>query len=306
MEVVNDKVSDRRHLRQGGRLHGAPLPLLLLLIILSASLMSGCSSDPAQKSFDKAEAAFADGKYTDALEKYSSITANYSNTDWGARSQYRIALIYNRHLKDKKKALEAYEALSLLYPGSVEAGKIKEELAGMYAESGDFKKALEQYQRLMQDKPLEREKYQRLIAAQYINMNDFKQARVELGELLKITSDGSLIPDIYYQIANTYYVEGNLTEAINSFDLIISKFKENVKVVTEAKFAKAECLDDAGRLNEALEIFKGLMGSYPNTEALKTRISWIEKRLREGRAKTQEETPFFKGRKYQTGTKTVR
>ena len=107
-------------------------------------------------------------------------------------------------------------------------------------------------------------------------MNDLRQARVELKELLSSSMPGR-IPQIKFDIANTYYIEGDLKEAVSWYDAVISAAPDG-RLNMEARFGKAKALEEAGRLNEALTIYRALSGKYPNQEALRTRMEWIEQR----------------------------
>ncbi|MBI5468773.1 MAG: tetratricopeptide repeat protein, partial [Deltaproteobacteria bacterium] len=81
-----------------------------------------------------------------------------------------------------------------------------------------------------------------------------------------------------FQIASTYYLEGDTKEALKGFEGVIKEYPDS-PIYYEALFAKARVYDEEGRLAEALEILRGLDGKYPNREALKTAVEWTEKRL---------------------------
>ncbi len=245
-------------------------------------LLYSCSGDPALELFQKAETLLGKGNYHGAIEGYRRVVKEYPESPYASISQYKLGFVYNRHLKDVDKALDAYMALFYLYPDSKETVQARKDMAGIYSELGDHRRAIEEYQFLLEEgPPARRADYQYLIAMEYIKLNDFQQARVELRELLDIVSSPEFISRIYYQLANTYFLEGRLNEAIETYSKVIEK-AHNQSMVLEARLGKAIALEELGRLTDALSILKGLMEVYPNREAISTRIEWIEKRLKEG------------------------
>jgi len=245
-------------------------------------LLSGCSSYRAEPLYDSAERALGEGAYHEALEVYGRVIDEFPGSSFAAKSQYRIGDIYDRHLGEPEKALEAYSEVRYMYPAQPEARLAAAAMAGIYSRSGDHKRAVEEYQLLLDGPPAERLAYRRLIAEEYVMMNDFRQARIEYEELA--ASDGlpaGLVPEILYQIASTYYISGQALEAARRFDEIIRKYPE-ADIVMEARLGKGNALAEAGRIGEALSILRSLEREYPNKEALRVRIEWLERRHKEG------------------------
>lgn len=246
--------------------------------MFSAAFFNGCSEDPALSAYDRAEKALSEGDYAGALEKYSYVANNFHSSPYGPKSRYRIGFIYNRHLRENEKALEAYKTLYYLYPESSEAVLARQEIAKLYSRGGEHSRAVGEYQRLLEERPGEADKFLYQIAMEYIKMNDFRQARIELTELLSRTSNRNLIPKIHYQIANTYYIEGDLFRAVTAYDEVISRFPES-QFSIEAGFGKGKAFEESGKLKEALQAYKSIENEYPDREVLKNRINLIESGL---------------------------
>ena len=248
------------------------------LLAAMVFFLHGCFSDPARTSYEKAEVHLSEGRFKEALTEYSSVAMKYSSSPYGARSLLRAAFIYGARLDDDERALKTYSEVIYLYPGTEEAATARREKARIYSIRGEHSKAVEEYQALLElgREPAEKTRFQ--IAMEYVKMNDLKQARVELADLLKSPVSGDLRKLARFQMANTYYLEGDREEALKEFEDIIREYQETA-VSYEALFTKARLLDEQGRLSEALEILKGLEGKYPNREALKTAEEWTEKRL---------------------------
>lgn len=279
IKAGRDKVTEPSLLRKPDRPRGGLCLSAFFAVLL---LFAGCSSYRAEPLYDSAERSLSDGAYHEALEGYGRVIDEFPGSSFAAKSQYRIADIYDRHLNEPDKALQAYSEVRYMYPARGEARAAAAGIAGIYSRGGDHKKAVEEYQALLDGPATERLIYKRLIAAEYLMMNDFRQARIEYEELA--SSDGlpaGLVPEILYQIASTYYIGGQAEEAARRFDEIIRKYPE-AGIVMEARLGKGNALAEAGRTGEALSILRSLEREYPNKEALRVRIELLERRLKEG------------------------
>lgn len=245
---------------------------LLVLLFLPA-----CSSrDQARAVFEAAQERLADGDYAGALSKYSEVVSRHQSSAYGPKSQYMIAYVQNRRFNDRQKAIESYSTLIYIYPESPEAMRARVDLAELYSSANDHRKAIEEYGAILRSGPPDAGRYVYAMAMEYVKMNDLRQARVELKGLL-VSSGPGPVPQIKFDIADTYYIEGNLMEALSWYDAVISETPDG-RLKTEARFGKARALEEAGRLNEALAVYRAIAGDYPNQEALRTRVEWIEKR----------------------------
>jgi len=241
-------------------------------------LLTACSADPAQPLYEKAEGLFSQMQYAKAIESYSNIVNKYPESPYAPASQYKIGLINNLYLKDVRRAMNAYAALMLLYPGSKEVLLARQDTADIYIRKGDYRKAIGEYQWLIKNTGGEkRDNFQYQIAMAYLKLTDIKQARIELQEIVRNSPNSTFGPEIYYQIANTHYLEGDYKEAVNAYERVISLYPDN-PYANEARLNKAVCIEETGNLAEAVRLYKELEKGYPNPEVVKVRIEAIEAR----------------------------
>ena len=256
--------------------------LVLFLLVTGhwslVTVVTGCSADPAQSLYEKAEGLFSQMTYAKAIESYSNIVNKYPESPYAPASQYKIGLINNLYLKDMRRAMNAYTTLMLLYPDSKEVLLARQDMAEIYARKGDYRKTIGEYQWLMRNSGgIQRDNFQYQIAMTYLKLTDIKQTRIELQEIVKNSPDSTLAPEIYYQIANTYHLEGDYKEAINAYERVISLYPDN-SYANEARLNKAVCIEETGDIAEAMRFYKELEKSYPNPEVIKVRIDAIEAR----------------------------
>jgi TolA-binding protein len=259
-----------------------PSLFFLSISTLPAVFLSGCGVPPEAKIFDEAESLLSEGRYHGAIDGYSRVVDLFPESPYAPKSHYKIGLIYSRYLDDVPRAMEAYSTLLYMYPSSPEVIAARMDRARVFSSREENWNAIEEYQWLLENGPRDRQdRFRYNIAMEYVKMNDFEQARIELEDLISAMPSTPLLPELHYQLANTYYLQGSLEEAIRAYDGVISEFKAH-RVGLEARLGKAAALEEAGRLKEALALLKELEDEYPNREAVKIRIHSIEERLKKG------------------------
>ncbi|OGQ11738.1 MAG: hypothetical protein A3G39_00260 [Deltaproteobacteria bacterium RIFCSPLOWO2_12_FULL_43_16] len=253
------------------------LPIAYCLLPLFF-LFTACSQDPSLPLYQKAEEHFSKMDYVQAVKGYSDVVNKYPESQYAPASQYKIGLINNLYLKDMKRAMNAYATLMLLYPGSEEVILARQDMADIYIRKGDYRRAIGEYQWLMKNTGgAQRDNVQYQIAMAYLKLTDIKQARIEFQEILKNSFNSQFNPQISYQIANTYYLEGDCREAIKAYDNVVSLYPSS-PYAHEARLGKAVCIEEAGNIAEAMELYKELEKSYPNPEVIRVRMEGIDAR----------------------------
>ncbi len=261
--------------------------VLLALFLLSLSVLTSCGRpNRAPESYMEAEELLGRGKFLLAIDKYDAVAREFETTPFAPKSLYKKALIYNRFLKDKKRAVEAYYEVLSVYPHTDEAYAARSDLAGIYSASGDHTKAVEQYQWMLDSKrePAKEEEYRYIIALEYFKMNDFEQAQAELKELLSMAVKKDIIAEALLLRGDTFYITGHIPEAIAAFEEIISRLPGR-PVAIRARFNMAKALEDSDREDEALAILESLKDSYPNKDVLTRTIEGVKTRMREKKQK---------------------
>ncbi len=272
-----------------GRKTGARLlyPAFVALVLAVFSLLTGCTrGGGAAGTYMEAEELLGRGKFLLAIEKYDSVARDFEATPFAPRSLYKKAMIYNRFLKDRKRAIEAYYKLLSVYPESNEAYSSRRDLAAIYSAMGDHTKAVEQFQWILDSgrEPSKEEDYRYTIALEYFRMNDFEQAGAELKELLSMATRKEIIAEALLLQGDTFYITGDLAGAMKTYEEINSRFSGE-SPATRARFNLAKALEETDREDEALVILEELKGTYPNKDALERTIKGIEARKREKQRK---------------------
>ena len=253
----------------------------LFLLIASLFALSGCGPTPAARQFAEAESLLVAGDYTAAVEKYSYVVAHFQSSEFAPMGQSRIAVIYDRHLSDTRRALDAYSTLLFLFPESAEAERAREEVARLYSAMGAHGRAAEEYDRLAAERPGEGARLSYRAALEYIEAGELSLAGDRLAVLLKRHPGSPEAPEARYRIAYIHYLQGDTEGAVEEYDRLIASVPGG-PLAAEAVMGKARALGDAGKIAESIELLEGLRGRYPNEEALDVMLGWLRKRLAEG------------------------
>jgi len=249
---------------------------LLLIISLTA-----CSRGGGDDLFERGERLLGEGNHLAALELYTTLANKFPESLHAPAARYRIGSIHYLHTGSPKKALDAYLSLILLYPESEEIAQARQDMADIYRSNGEHRKAIGEYQWLVEhSRGEERDAYRYNIAMEYQNLSDFRQAIIEIEDILKNSPSDRLLPKLHYQLGNSLHMSGDTAGALRTYENVIEEYPYDPLSI-EATLGKAVIMEEEGRLREAAALLNSLIEVYPNREAIEVRQKWVNKRIRE-------------------------
>ncbi len=235
--------------------------------------------------FEKGEDLRTSGAYDEAMENYRRVVLHHEHSEFAPESLYRIGEINYIIIQEFDGAISAFSRLINSYPLSPRCREAQGSLADIYMHKlGNRKKAIVEYQKaiLYYGNSAQAEAFQYEIASAYFERKNFQQQRLELRHLLTMFPGTKRKGDIYFQIANSYYVEGRLDDAVKTFRGILKDFPDSPLAV-ESTFQLAVCLEEQEKLKKAISLLEEIYGVYPNPKIVERRIERIKKRLRKRR-----------------------
>lgn len=272
-----------------------------ILTVLAIGLFAliaffGCAEDPAAEDFARAEKLYEKGRYRDAAEGgkgFRSIATEYPESNLAPKALYRSGTIYSLYLKDYDNAIEDFAYLIYYYPKHELAFDAQADIVKIYMNRlENYGQAIIELRKLIEKYPNRKglDQYQYMLAQCFGYKRDFDQARLEYLILLDSYPNTKLKPDIYYNIANTYFVEGSgkIDKAIEYYQKVLDEYPDSPYVL-EAKFNIAASLEEKGELEEALKRYEELMGVYENENVLKMRINGVKELMKKIEAPASEE-----------------
>jgi len=253
--------------------------ITILGLFLIAGLVS-CAKDPLKDDFERADKLCEKEHYEEAAEMFREIAIVNPHSDYAAQALFRSGTINFLYLKRYEDAVEDFAYLVYYYPDDELAFESQADIADIYMNKmGNYGQAIVELRKLIENYPGhdDIDQYQYKLARCYYSMRDFDQARLEYLILLDTYHRTKLKPEIYFDIANTYYVEGGgkVDKAIEYYTKLIDGYPDS-PLVMEAMFYIAAALEEKGDLDEALKAYEELLPVYPNPSMVALRIEGIK------------------------------
>ncbi len=257
--------------------------LCRIILLIVSFLLIECGQDPLKADFERAEDLYKKEKYKGAALKFRDIATLNPQSEWAPKALFRSGTIYYLYLKDYEEAVEDFAYLIYYYPKHKLAFDAQVNIIEIYMDKlEDYPQAIVEIQRLLENYPNKNgmDQYQYMLAQCFYSMRDFDQTRLEYLILLDSYPDTELRPQVYYDIANTYFIEGSgkLDKAIEYYQKVIDEYPES-DLLNECNFYIAASLEEKGELYEALIIYEELLGVYQNPRVIELRIEGVKDML---------------------------
>ena len=257
-----------------------------LLVVFCALLAGGgCESRQGAVSLSaKAKRMWEVGNFSDAARNFVTLSEIYPADRLAEESIYWAANLYQHYLDSPGQAIRYYQQLLVQFPDGRFKNEAKENLALLYeAEPSARHRALQIFQQLLLAEELadRRDYFQFKIAEVNLAMGKLDQARFEFRNLLTRHAKSKLVPEAYYLVGYSYYLEERFPLARVAFSQTVRDFPGS-PIASRAAFFIADSLEEQGKLSEALKSFQSLRGKYKNEKILDKRIHSLKGRLRKG------------------------
>lgn len=253
------------------------------LVLLGALLATACEGASAPKKLSNtAKEMWEQGSYRDSARNFIALTELYPSHSLAEESLYWAANIYAQYLQDAALATRYFRQLLDQFPNGEYRVDSREGLALVYESAPDTRKrALQLYRQLLK-RPSAKARYhfyQFKLASLNLQAGAMDQARYEFRKMITEYPDSPYLPETYYLIGYSYYLEERYPLALAIFDHADRKFPKS-EFAQRARFFIADTLEEQGHVKEALREFQSLKGRYHSTEILARRIKALKSRLR--------------------------
>ena len=257
------------------------LVAILLLSVLLAALYYGYQ----QRQFTAPQRLFAEGVKQESLgnttaaeKSYREIYQHYPQAGEAAAALLRIGKIWQYDRRDGQRALLSYLQLEHDYPESPLVLQAREEAARIVKYVfGDYSRAIEYYQRLLDLKAGHPDQYYYEIADCYFRLENHPQARIELETLLENYPYSPLAPDGLYRKGGIWFLEGEIAKARQDWQTLIEQYPDS-RYRVQAQFDLAKLLEEEGALEEALQGYQQLEG-FSHPLLLQKKIDHLKQRI---------------------------
>ena len=259
--------------------------LCLAGVIAFALLLSGCDdSGGAYLLSAKAKEQWEAGHYADAARNFATLAEVHPDHELAGEALFWAANLYQYYLNQPEEAIRYYQEVLVRFPNGEHALNSRENLASLFEQDKRTRhRALQTYQQLLLAEELKnrRDEFQFKIASLNLKMGVMDQSRYEFRRLITEYPNSELLPEAYYLVGYSYFLEERHPLAVVAFRDTAKLFPKT-KTANRALFFIAEILEEQGKLKEALREFRNLKGKYHNEKILDKRIRTLQSRMRKG------------------------
>ncbi|MEX2463358.1 MAG: tetratricopeptide repeat protein [Balneolaceae bacterium] len=249
--------------------------------------------------YRQAENVFQSGDYEAAVSEFRQYLRITNNQNLMPDAYYNMADAYLR-IGNRKEAAATYETLINDFPDSERAAPALADLARIQYEMGNYQVSIQRYNELREkDSRYEQEALLGIGNANLGlgNRDEARQnfesvlavspesdaARIGLGKVLLrdgrieearrffnlVTDNNNTVigAEAQYLIGETYFEEGSMDLAIESYSRVSSLFEAYGDWVAEAQYKIAEIYIREGQRGDAISLLNSIIERYPNTAA---------------------------------------
>jgi tetratricopeptide (TPR) repeat protein len=240
---------------------------------------------------EEAEVARAQGEHLRAIATYEKVISLDPASQEAQEAYLQMADTHFYGLRGYAAAARIYEDFVTRGTPGPKLLDARKKLASLYQfHLKDYRGAIEQYRRLVEELGGPRGKqheeilsYLMAIGDCYFALDNFNQARIEyraLGEVGGAT--GPKIQEMRkraaFQIAESLYMENRCEEALPHYEKLLSEPGQS-EYDTRARFGVANCYEELGKNQEAMDLYRKILEQYPNKAVIELKIKNLQARL---------------------------
>jgi TolA-binding protein len=251
--------------------------LLLLIVVLT-----GCDifDRSAEKEYEAATKSWNAGDYPTAVRMYFALVKEHPHSARADDALYWAGVTQFLYLGQTEQALQTLQLVLKRYPNRDIAPQAQWYIAQIY-ELGysDYSRAVEEYRKASRYQNRDvREKSLYSLADCLFRIGKSDEAReVWIGQVTEFP-DGPNARLAYYRLGTTAFAKGELEKAEAFYRKALENNPDH-ELAIKATFALAGCLEAGDRLTEALKLYKEIEPAYSNKDAIRIKISALEKRI---------------------------
>ncbi len=253
---------------------------MLVSCLALVSIPTACHRGTFEEQRAAAEARIGVGDAMGAVKAYRSLIRQYATDDRRAELLLRIGDIESSVMDDPQAAMASYSEAIAAVPLSAAAQIARERRASLREERGEFNGAIEDYSVLLKYAvdAATSYRYRILLSGVYLSSGDYRQARVELKQMIEDAKTPSEFREkAYFLAGESFFLEGKTQRAAEYYQALLNEFPKSV-LAPEAKLHLASCLEELGYLGPAREVTKGAAKDYPNKDVVNARLKSIDER----------------------------
>ena len=242
-------------------------------------LFSSCLIDFTPKIHNeilKAQKLILEQKYQDAIGIYELILKESPADDIKVKIFYQLGDLFSVNLSKNKKAIFYYEKIQKVTADPLWLVKSEERIGEIsFRYLRDYSKSAKSYLKLSSFKPRLKsyDFYEYRLAVSLQNDKKFKESENKFLTISKKLNHNYRL-DSLYQLGHLYFEQKNWKKAIGTWTDYLRKENKRENVI-RTKFLLANAYETIEELKKAYDIYYSILGEYPNTKVVQSRLESI-------------------------------
>ncbi len=261
---------------------------------MMAAGLSACGLNSAKKQYVLAETLWTEGNYAASVNEFEKVYARDPRGKLGLQALFRAATTQAFFLNQHEEAIKKYRQYAEVSTDQETAWEAQLQIGEvLFMKLEQYDQAIQQYQTLLKIKPQDKDAplfFFRIGKSQFF-LRKFKEAVDTWKQLVEKYPSSSLVEQSLYEVGVAHYTRGEQStdgrnaassnqsyqEAIRSFESFIKKYPSS-KLVPQAKFGIASCLEELDDLDGAYRAYEALRSTYPSPNVITVKLVRIRER----------------------------
>ncbi|MEI8347491.1 MAG: tetratricopeptide repeat protein [Pseudomonadota bacterium] len=254
--------------------------LFLSLTLLVAPFLFGCDFTPRlYKEILIAQQFIQQQKYDKAIIKYEQILKQNPPAMVKIKIYYQIGELYSTYMANHPRALHYFDLIKKSTEDPLWLVKSEEKVAEInFTYLQDYRASIKSYVTLANFLPKldKQDFYEYRLAVSYLNLGLTNKA-VEMFKKISTDRTHEFNAQAYYQLGIIYFQEKKWQKAIDLWQEYTKREKRKDNIIA-VKFLMANAYETMEELEKAYNLYYSILGEYPNTEVIQSRLNSIYNR----------------------------
>ena len=256
---------------------------LILIFVSLILLVQGCEKNSGTDSgvIEKARKNFISGFYVESEKGFERYLEDNPQGKDRLEAWNYLVKIYSEVRQDSEKGASLLEAMYLEFGHRSDlAPGLKRKLAEMYIRNGQYKLAVEAFEKSLEfpdQSPKQIDITRALLAKTFCDLRNYDLAIYTYNDLAENTSDPKVKAKALYEMANTLTLIQAWERAESELKKLIVMKDAPQNIHAEAAFMLADIYEQKHEYTKAVKLLEDIINTYPNPQAAKYKLNYLKK-----------------------------
>ncbi len=249
----------------------------LWAVTLVAALFVSCDFTPKlYKEIIQAQKFLMEQNYDRAIIKYEQILDENPSNEIKVKIYFQLGELYAIQLSNYDKGLDYFKKIKKIYQSPLWLVKAEEKIADIqFSYNKKFYESAKSYEMLVNFTPRLKnfDFYQYRLGLSYLSSNQLEKSAEVFTKISKNSTHKYFVKSIY-QLGMISFRQEKWSRAIAYWNEYIQREKRKDEII-KTKFLMANAYETMEKLKEAYNLYYSLLGEYPNTGVIQSRLNSI-------------------------------